>query len=368
MTRTCAHILLLAAALLLPGCGKIMPEPSDRPLVFKAAVAGTKGLVRNKSMGVAYDEQEVMKVFALYHAAPFDECDLDDPDKVVEFMDPNGEVCSYDGTLEAWKASGNYYWPKAGYLTFQAYSPAEATLDNFAHSWSSGFSFGFTVPATGQQYDLMYTDLVKDRERTQYDSNDPYDDIIGDRGAYKGVDLPFQHALSLIEVQAVNGLGSGSPTQFYIQKIQLVNVFNHGSFSNAAWVENYDTVSKSDYSALDLSGATAPDDWKKLPGGEEAASSIHPATVLMLMPQLLDRDGDASLNITTDAYLHIEYKKISGAQTLADVAIQTGDYPLGTVWEKGKKYIYRLVFSDFIEFEASIQRWDDEIIGSYTIN
>jgi len=363
MTRTCAHILLLVAALLLPGCGKIVPDPSDRPLVFTTTVAGTKA-VDNKSMGVAYDENEVMKVFAWYHAAPFDEGGVS---AGTEFMGESGVVCSYDGTLKAWKASGGYYWPKAGYLTFQAFSPADATFGSFSHSWSTGFSMEFTVPAAGSQYDLLYTDLIKDRESTQYTSNTPYEEIAGDRGAYKGIDLPFQHALSLIEVQAVNGLGSGSPTQFYIQKIQLVNVFNHGTFSNAAWDVNT-TDPKQAYTALDLSGATPPDDWKKLPGGEEAAASIHPATVLMLMPQSLDHDGNNGLNTATDAYLHIEYKKISGAQTLADVAIQTGDYPLGTVWEKGKKYIYRLVFSDFIEFEASIQRWDDEIIGSYTIN
>ncbi len=365
-------LLIATAALLAPGCRKIepvvpgesesseTPEAQKIPLVFNAIADSTMTkAVTNKAMGSAYDTNESFAVYAAYSEGLFDASG-----SYSNFWTQPTEQCNYNSSYNAWAPSTTYYWPRAGYLTFQAYSPAGASSDmtKLSHSWSNGFTFtGFTVPAAYSQYDLLYTERVENCQRSNYTvtrDNGYDDDPNYPTFIYNGINLAFKHALSLVEVQAASALGSNATIKFYVQKIVLKNAYNKGTFTqNNADPWNVDTSEDLvDYPVLDKGS-----DWQVLPGAEESPASINPALTLMVMPQTLHRSAGTTLNTSTDAYLEVTYKEGSaGTPTTIPV-------PLPDPWVTGKKYTYRLLFSNHIEFTAQITDWEDEIRGYHRI-
>lgn len=362
------HIFVLAltaAALLAQGCNKQpVPESSALPIRFAIPkVDEATKTVTNASMPSIYNIQETFKVFAAYSTSTFNPSD---PESFINYWPAEGLTCSYNDTYNAWIPSAGYYWPLLGYLSFYAYSPADGAAPT-SFSWADGFTWNdFTVPHAGSQYDLLYSDLVKDCQQSDYTIDDEggYDDDSDLTGnVYNGVDLSFHHALSLVEVQAVSALGSYSTIKYYVQKVKLHNVYNKGDFASSTgnWTD-IDTEHPEDYTLLDLSHEDDPaDQWKKLPGSDQYPVSIHPDKTLLLLPQTLDRDGDR-LTYASDAYLEVVYK------CSTDNVSQTTQVSLPDVWERGKKYTYRLVFSAYIEFVAEISAWDEDITyGNHVI-
>jgi len=347
MTVKWRHMAIVSV-LVLAACGKVPNASMQRVALLFSATVETEALTKtgagapNKAMGATYDTRESFVVFAAYTEDVFDSSSRTD------YFTASGQECSYDNVAGYWKPENSYFWPVAGYLSFQAYSPSVACEDmaTFAHHWDTGFTFtDFTVRSVDNQYDLLYTTIVKDIQRYLYDENNPYDELVGDMGSYKGIDLPFCHALSLIEVQASSGLGSVSQTKYYVQKIELKEAYNTGDFSSSsgAWSGQENEVN---YDVIDMG-----DQWKELPGNDLEGVSVNPDRVLMLLPQALDHG--VSLRVT--------FKKGSGGSPqYADVSL-TGN------WEPGKKYTYKLVFSDYIEFDADIQPWGSVITGAVTI-
>jgi hypothetical protein len=356
------RLVISLAVLVLLSCGKLPEEGARVPLLFKAGASEmeSKAIQTNKAMGTAYDTNESFVVYAAFSESTFN---ASVPSSYSDFWDSDGLTCSYRSQFDAWLPSTVYYWPGAGYLTFQAYSPAGAASHmTLGHSWSSGFTFtNFTVPAAGSQYDLLYSARVENRQRSQYpitDGNGYDDDPDTPTHIYNGINLAFNHALSLIEVQTASALGSNASTKFYVQKIELKNAYNNGTFTQSTVDQSTGTwdVTTSggmvNYPVLDKGS-----DWQVVPGSEEAPASVNPALTLMLLPQTLDRDAGASFNATTDAYLEVTYKEGTAG------ASETVQIPLTDPWLRGNKYTYKLVFSSYIEFTALITKWDEEIIG-----
>ena len=376
-------LLIATAALLAPGCRKIepvvpgesesseTPEAQKIPLVFNAIADSTMTkAVTNKAMGSAYDKNESFVVFAAYSdSAPFD------PTACSDFWDHSGLVtASYNDYVHAWvpknasDATLVYYWPRAGYLTFQAYSPANAPgLTSVNHTWSNGFTFNdFSVQSAGSQYDLLYTERVENCQRSNYtvSRNNGYDDDPNyPTFIYNGINLAFEHALSLIEVQTSSSLGANASKKFYVQKIEIKNAYNKGTFTQSTvdpatgtggWAVNTSTMD--DYTVLDKGT-----DWQLVPGADESPVSVNPAQTLMLLPQTLDRGTVGTLETGTDAYLEVTYKEDASGIT------RTAQIRLTDPWIRGNKYVYKLVFSNFIEFTATITKWDDQIVGYHRI-
>lgn len=350
---------VLAALLLAAGCGKVVPDgpgQSQVPLFFRSPE--TKAPLTNTAIGPTYDTREEFCAYAAYSEAEFDPSGSFQP-----FWD-GGIRCTYNDIYLGWAPVQSYYWPAAGYLSFRAYSPADAPAPT-AFSWATGFTWnGFEIPAAGSQYDLLYSGLVADCRRSDYvPEGGSYDDDPDYEFIYKGVNLTFKHALSLVEVQASSALGSYSTIKYCIQKVVLHNAYYKGDFttSTESWTPN--TGVKTDYTLLDLSGEAAPEDqWKVLPGSDQYPVSVHPDVTLILLPQTLDRASDPAFSESVDAYLTIVYK------CTADDVERTTTLPLTDGWERGKKYTYKLVFSSDIEFTASISGWDADIThGSYLI-
>lgn len=371
-------LVLLLAFVLAGACEKV-PGPSagetespseslysTQPLSFDVPQVAeqTKAPQTNTAIGPTYNLAESFKVFAAYSATvPFTPSD---PFSFMDYWDASGLTCSYNAYYRGWVPSTPYYWPKAGYLNFQAYSPADGHTPSF--SWTNGFTYtDFVNPDAGSQYDILYSGLVTDRQRSDYTITDgnSYDDDPDLVYIYKGVNLDFYHALSLVEVQAYSSLGSYSSVKYYIQSAKLYNVYKKGTFtsSDGVWNVDYSDTYKTSYTLLDLSTKPNPEDqWKVVPGSDEAAQSIHPDVILMPLPQELNRTSDPDFSESIDAYLEIVYKNNT------DNVPHTTKLPLTVNWERGKKYIYELVFSADIEFTASISSWDTDITyGSYLI-
>lgn len=371
-------LVLLLAFVLAGACEKV-PGPSagetespseslysTQPLSFDVPQVAeqTKAPQTNTAIGPTYNLAESFKVFAAYSAtAPFSPSA---PSSFMDYWDAGGLTCSYSAYYRGWVPATTYYWPKSGYLNFQAYSPADGHTPSF--SWTNGFTYtDFVNPDAGSQYDILYSGLVTDRQRSDYTITDgnSYDDDPDLVYIYKGVNLDFYHALSLVEVQAYSSLGSYSSVKYYIQSAKLYNVYKKGTFtsSDGVWNVDYSDTFKTSYTLLDLSTKPNPEDqWKVVPGSDEAAQSIHPDVILMPLPQELNRTSDPDFSESIDAYLEIVYKNNT------DNVPHTTKLPLTVNWERGKKYIYELVFSADIEFTASISSWDTDITyGSYLI-
>ena len=178
---------------------------------------------------------------------------------------------------------------------------------------------------------------------------------------YNGIDISFSHALSLIEVQTASSLGANAAVKYYVQKIEVRNAYNNGTFTQSTidpatgnWVVN--TSATVDYAVLNKTP-----DWQLVPGADETPVSVNPAQALMLLPQTLDRGTVGTFESAVDAYLTVTYKE--GASGVTQIA----QIPLTDPWIRGNKYTYKIVFSSYIEFTALISDWDDEVIGYHRI-
>lgn len=151
-----------------------------------------------------------------------------------------------------WEPSPNpYYWPKAGYLHFHAFSPADFTgVANLSHDWANGFTLtGYVAPqytdtdaagllADDVQNDLLYSDFVFDQQRSQYSTTSntvgTYDDEEDNTGyVHDGINLTFRHALSsvLFKVKTFANYQTGTQQhKFTVRKIEVLNAYNTGNF------------------------------------------------------------------------------------------------------------------------------------------
>lgn len=324
-----------------------IPLSFNAPAVSPAtkAASPTEAGVKNEAIGTNYDTRENLSVFALFHAGTFDSLTSEEKASSNNLM--TNVDCGWDNVYNGWNpAKGtpgiHYYWPMAGLLTFQAYSPSAARQNaSITHDWASGFTFSnFRVQPAGQQYDLLYSDLSKDCQRAYYSvSGNAYDDDDDNTGhIYNGVDLTFHHALSLIEIQAKSGLAEGSATHFWIRRIRLFNVFQQGTFSNGDWsgqaLPTDDTDGNKHYVAFnDQNGFEISSSTVFTPVVRDGKSNT-----LILLPQAL-----------TNVQLEVTYgygtSAVNWTSTIRTVYIPLFATGIHENWEKGKKYVYQLTLT-----------------------
>lgn len=156
---------------------------------------------------------------------------------------------------EYWRLTPAYYWPKAGYLSFHAVSPADfasycnpASGDKFEHNWGSSAApglklYGYTVEDDPtKQIDLMYSDFVFNKRRSDYNDNNPYDDKEGDdkegddntKYVYNGVNVLFHHAQSSVHFKV--GLDRdyeivGGRIRLFLKKLEVLYPYKKADFS-----------------------------------------------------------------------------------------------------------------------------------------
>ena len=149
----------------------------------------------------------------------------------INYID--GAECVHEGTEpnDYWVPSypdadgsgnpGYYYWKDGvGYMTFHALSPRSVV---HTHDWQTGFSIGNYTVGTE---DVMYSHYLQ-AQRSDYNSSDPYDDSAGDTGPYKGVDISFHHALSVVKF----GVKEAGDYAITVKKVELLSVYQTADFA-----------------------------------------------------------------------------------------------------------------------------------------
>ena len=193
-------------------------------------------------LGTNYSISEDFRVWAKYSAAA-----LTGPESstnAIEYFGGSDGVKSFHSGshlagLDYWKLYPAQYWPKAGYLTFHALSPLsiDKYCSSFSHTWGSGFSItGFTVPADpADQFDLLYSDYVFNKQRSDYGEGDIYDEEPDDADyVYNGVNMPFHHALSSVHFALKTDVDyelGGARIRVFLKRLRLLNAYATGDFS-----------------------------------------------------------------------------------------------------------------------------------------
>ena len=235
-------------------------------------------------------------------------------------------TASYQSSISLWETSTPEYWPLAGSLTFQAYSPASAGLTIDA----SGVSVdGYTVQTTEQ----MTTDLC-------YGSA-----TVADCSAHPdAVPLVFSHALSQV-VFRVKAAEYYSNVTLSLNSLSLGGVYSVGNFSAGTWSDH---SSKHDYtissSPLTLTYS-----------GEEP--DVTEISAYLFLPQTLA--ADAVMNIGYSITQTVSGTDYSVENPPKAYALKTTTV---TEWEAGKKYIYTINvgLNNLITFTASAKAWNEQ--------
>lgn len=328
-------------------------KASDQKITFNAPVVS--GLTRAVAgeIGTTYSESESFKVFALWHKAAYSSWEAVINESAVYMNkvtvsytttdnDPykiNGDEGNGSWTFQGEGETGPYYWPKDGYLTFAAYSPADA-VGTYSMTKTNGLQIDdFSVGEdASKHYDLLYSELSKDQTRKDYTA---------EHDEYLGVDINFNHALSSIRFM-VKTKETYSNAVITLQKIEIGGVKYKGDFTQnlaatpntAMWTVENDLISAAYVStnSNQVVNATATE------------PSNH--NDIILMPQTLTDNDDAEITVTYTM-------QVNGGAVIPQtqtVKINT----LSNKWEIGKRYTYNIVFTlEKVYFAPDVTDWVD---------
>ena len=366
-------------AAVLAGCTKVIPAPEQErrvPVYFNIPVVSpatrTDPGVSNAEIGQNYDTREHFSVYALDQDRPFSELT---PALMNRYYMQNLE-CAYDAAANAWKPLEPYFWLPAStgrpYLSFQAYSPSVAGEDMTAltHNWTDGFTFsGFRPRAEGAQYDLLLTDILKDRQRAQYtpEPGSPYDDTSAN--PYQGIDLNFAHALTSVVFKIRANVDENALQTVRLQSIRVVQAWDKATFSQnlsggtSAWTADADAGETSYYAYRNTGAVSA--------GIQLTATDYTAPNVLLLIPQELDHTATGH-----HVKIEVSYSRTTGGSTTTstdtiDLVTGNGDgyyqykdaddnYIDIDRWKMGYRYTYRFTINLFKIFvDPSVDPWID---------
>ena len=245
----------------------------------------------------------------------------------------------------AWKPASVYFWPKNGYLAFDAYSPSSVTATCDA---TTGIAFSNFVASTSydNQIDLLYSTRVINKQSSVENTNNTYD----------GVNIPFNHALSVVRV-FVKASTDTDANLIKVKSVKFMNIKNQGDFSQAKWTPEGDDVNLVIGEAANATSSTA------ISTAEEQYGNNH-----IVLPQKFTGDS---------AVLEIRYYILGqgGVEPLEQVATLklASQSAVGTEthtgsWLMGKRYNYHITFGlNEIYFAPSITDWEDYQVTVPTI-
>lgn len=264
----------------------------------------------------------------------------------------------------AWKPSENYYWPKNGTLSFDAYAPASA------HAKTPGLGTGkvtstvdkglkienYTVAELANQYDLLYSTRTKDKVTSTGGSNNTYD----------GVDIAFHHALAAIEVTAKTDKNYSDAIK--LKTITILNAYSKGTFNQnmtnattegtAKWSDHGTEVSyvlfsgDQELSTTALTSLNTPD-----------TPAISNA---ILLPQSFTHTSN-KVSIKVDYSIKHGSSYLPQTQTF-DLSATTVGSVAQTDWEMGKRYTYNFIFSlDEVYFAPKVDDWTNVTVDNINV-
>lgn len=321
------------------------PKPQAQVMRFDAPVMKqTRANVMGEIQGHLYDKAEHFKVFCKIY-----EGDFAGWESATDYFKTEGDVAKSEGGESSyWATESDYYWPEAQHnLAFAAYSPAVLTTapTSIEHTENGLQIKGFqTEVNANNQYDLMYSDRVTDKNRNNNGS--------------VAVPLIFRHALSSIvfssekeDDKADYTIKSATLTGDFIQKADFnQNITTVGDLKGAALWENPATATVAIYTPTftPFNVTTTP---TKFTEGTSALLLIPQAVptnaaVTIIYTKSVTK-GDGTINTTNNTTTI----KLSDFRQAGGEAI--------TTWEMGKRYIYRISFGQNkkIYFEPKTEDW-----------
>ncbi len=249
-----------------------------------------------------------------------------------------------------WDTATDYYFPKDGSLTFQAYSPAAYTLTSTAAFTQYGVTFTeYEIGEVKAQYDVMYSDRSYNRKAAVTSWGD-------DNATYDGVEIKFNHALSSIIFNAQT-LDDYSGAEITLLDITLKNVYKKGSFCQNLVDANNETTDNPVWNPVG--------GWGDYTGILEAAKVIDENVAndfcndLLVMPQDFTDQTKIVINYTiksTDSTpISQKFEAQLNQYTYDD---GQGNTPAFKKFEMGKRYIFNIVVGlEKIYFAPEVVDW-----------
>ena len=348
MKKTLVFAALASVALV--GCTKNVEVANNdlNEITFETPVLApaTKA---DEFKGTTFPETADFAVFAWYNAS-----ELTGTNVAAGNLYMNDVTVSYDSTKDdtttgtgAWKPASVYFWPKNGYLAFDAYSPSSvaATCDA-----TTGIAFSdFVAPISyDDQIDLLYsTRVINKQSSVEEDTNDTYD----------GVNIPFNHALSVVRV-FVKASTATDANLIKVKSVKFKNIKNQGDFSQAKWTPEGDDVNLVIGEADDATSSIA------ISTAEKQYGKNH-----IVLPQ--DFDGPSA--VLEIKYYILGQGSVEPLEQVATLNLASqsaeGTAPHTGSWLMGKRYNYHITFGlNEIYFAPSITDWEDYQVNVPTID
>ncbi|MDD6751224.1 MAG: fimbrillin family protein [Bacteroidales bacterium] len=351
MKKTLVFAALASVALV--GCTKNVEVANNdlNEITFETPVLApaTKA---DEITGTTFPTYVDFAVFAWYNAT-----ELSGTDVAAGSLYMNDVTVNYDSDKNdtttgtgAWKPASVYFWPKNGFLAFDAYSPSSVSATCDA---TNGIAFTNFEASTDydSQIDLLYSTRVINKQSSVEETNNTYD----------GVNIPFNHALSVVRV-FVKASTATDANLIKVKSVKFMNIKKKGDFSQAdrtpAWTPKEDVVdlvigdAADSTSSFDIS--TAEKQYGKnhivLPQGFTGTSAV-----LEIRYDILGQGGVEPLEQVATLNL--------ASQTAEGTLDHTGS------WLMGKRYNYHITFGlNEIYFAPSITDWEDYQVNVPTID
>ena len=346
MKKTLVFAALASVALV--GCTKNVEVANndlneitfDTPVLAPATKA-------DEITGTTFPKNVDFAVFAWYNAS-----ELTGTNVAAGSLYMNDVTVSYDSTKDdtttgagAWKPASVYFWPKNGFLAFDAYSPSSVSATCDA---TTGIAFSDFVASTSydDQIDLLYSNRVINKQSSVEHNNNTYD----------GVNIPFNHALSVVRV-FVKASTATDANLIKVKSVKFMNIKNKGNFSQAVWTPEETDVNLVIGDAADSTSSFA------ISTAEKQYGKNH-----IVLPQNFTGDS-AVLEIRYYILGQGDVEPLEQVATL-NLASQSaeGTEPHTGSWLMGKRYNYHITFGlNEIYFAPSITDWEDYQVNVPTI-
>ena len=321
------------------------PKPQAQVMRFDAPVMKqTRANVKGEIQGHLYDKAEDFKVFCKIYEGTFAGWE-----SATDYFKTEGDVAKNEGGESSyWSTESEYYWPEAQHnLAFAAYSPAvmSPAPTSINHTEKGLQIKGFTTAADAdEQYDLMYSDRILDRNRTNNGS--------------VAVPLLFRHALSSIVFSSEK---EDDKAQYTIKTAILTGNF----VQTADFNQNIADVNDLKGTAIwenpaAATSATYEPNFTPFDVTTTPTKFTQKESALLLIPQAVPADAAVTITYTkkvTKGDGSINTTENTATIKLADFR-QAGGEEI-TAWERGKRYIYRISFglNKKIYFEPKTEDW-----------
>ncbi len=386
-------LLMAAACVALVSCVKDevavtnMAETSNSKITFEAPLItpGTRALIDTDE---AYPITEDFTVIGLWYENGYTTFAQGTPymGSVTNGVG-TGLLAEYQGTPDAdgnvstgeaknyWATEKDYFWPKNGSLTFQAFSPASlaTTVATFT---ASGVKFDNYAIPTSHDVDVLFSERSYDRKAS---NNTASTTDWKNPNNYAGVDIRFRHALSSIKFTAqYNTDGDNTDATIALTNISLLNMDNTGDYTQGladtpnALTPDYAEATNASYrhwtidtsiNAVNYTNIMSENSHNVVVTNDDATEDSYKVKTndLIVMPQVFRTAAEEGrqpqmLSVT------YEYNGVSNTVivNLADLSYSGNDDNTNKGFEVGKQYVFNISIGlNKIYFAPVVADWKE---------